>query len=54
MNRHRRGLDMFDQFPEDMLTYLRNYGFHFNKKALEFAVSFMRKNNKPLELMTKS
>ena len=54
MSRHRSSLDMFDQFPEDMLTYLRNYGFHFNKKALEFAVSFMKKKGKPLELTTKA
>lgn len=36
------GLDMFDSFPEDMLKYLQNYGFHFNKKACEFALNKMK------------
>lgn len=31
----------FDEFPEDMLIYMRNYGPHFNKKLYEFAVSHM-------------
>jgi hypothetical protein len=32
------GLDMFDTFPKDMVAYLRNYGFHFNKKSVEYAI----------------
>lgn len=54
MQRHRIGLDMFDQFPEDMLNYLRNYGFHFNKKAVEFAISKMTKGGKTIDTMTKA
>ena len=30
----------------EMKSYLRNYGWHFNKKAYEYAVSLMRTRNK--------
>ena len=36
---------MFDGIPEDAYRYLSNYGFHFNKKACEFAVSMMSKRD---------
>ena len=36
---------MFDGIPEDAYRYLGNYGFHFNKKACEFAVSMMSKRD---------
>lgn len=32
--------------PEDMQQYLSYYGYHFNKKLYEAAVSKMRKRNK--------
>lgn len=32
--------------PEDMERYLSYYGFHFNKKLYEFAVSKMTKRNR--------
>ena len=32
--------------PEDMERYLSYYGFHFNKKLYEFAVSKMEKKNR--------
>lgn len=32
--------------PEDMERYLSYYGFHFNKKLYEFAVSNMEKRNR--------
>ena len=32
--------------PEDMERYLSYYGFHFNKKLYEFAVSNMEKMNR--------
>lgn len=39
-------LDIFAiEMPTGMRSYLRNYGYNFNKKACEFAVSRMRKNN---------
>ena len=34
---------MFDGIPEEAYSYLGNYGFHFNKKACELAVSMMSK-----------
>lgn len=35
------GLDVYDHIPEAMLTYLRQYGYHFNKKAYELATKRM-------------
>jgi hypothetical protein len=32
--------------PEDMERYLSYYGYHFNKKLYEFAVSKMKKADK--------
>ena len=50
---------MFDGIPEEAHSYLGNYGFHFNKKACEFAVSMMSKRevgtgkSVPLEMVSK-
>ena len=50
---------MFDGIPEEAHSYLGNYGFHFNKKACEFAVSMMSKHevgtgkSVPLEMVSK-
>ena len=39
-------LDMYDEdIPEEMKRYLKHNGWHFNKKACDFAVSLMRKKN---------
>ena len=39
-------LDMYDEdIPEEMQKYLAHNGWHFNKKACDFAVSLMRKKN---------
>lgn len=38
-------LDKFVKRPEEMILYLNNNSWHFNKKACEFAVSIMRKKN---------
>lgn len=46
-------LDMYDDLPENMIKYLRSYGFHFNKKAYDFAVSMMRRKNEPTGKMEK-
>lgn len=35
-------LDTYDMIPPDMRAYLANYGWHFNKKACDFAVGLMR------------
>ena len=38
----RQSLDTYDEFPKEMLAYLRSYGWHFNKRMFEFAVSKMK------------
>ena len=38
-------LDIYDDMPIGMKRYITNYGFHFNKKAYEYAVKFMKKRN---------
>ncbi len=38
---NRSNLTQFDEYPQEMLIYLRNYGPHFNRKLYEFAVSNM-------------
>lgn len=35
-----------DEFPREMRVYLRNFGFHFNEKACEYAVSMMRRRDR--------
>lgn len=42
----RRPLDSHDVIPPAMRGYLSYYGFHFSKKAYEFAASQMRKLNR--------
>lgn len=37
--------DVYDNMPEDMKKYLANYGWHFNKKMAEWAVSKMEDRN---------
>lgn len=41
----RTSFDTYDQKPEAMTSYLRHYGYHFNRKACEYAVSLLRKRN---------
>lgn len=38
-------LDIYDDMPKAMKRYITNYGFHFNKKAYEYATQFMTKRN---------
>lgn len=40
-------LDMFDfaEYPKAMKLYLKNYGFHFNKKACEEAIKGLKRKN---------
>lgn len=53
-------LDIFAiDMPKEMRSYLRNYGYNFNKKACDFAVKRMKRLNpatgkkEPIEPMTK-
>ena len=39
----RANLTQYDEYPETMLIYMRNYGPHFNRKLFEFATSRMTK-----------
>lgn len=39
----RANLTQYEEYPEAMLIYMRNYGPHFNRKLFEFAVGLMTK-----------
>lgn len=47
MIKEKQSLDIYemDLMPVEMKAYLRNYGFSFSKKACDFAVSMMKKEN---------
>lgn len=49
----KTSLDIYDERPSDMTNYLQYYGWHFNRKMCEFAVSKMKKNGKPITMVTK-
>jgi hypothetical protein len=38
-------LDTYDEIPRDMRTYLQHHGWHFGKRACEYAVGMMKKKN---------
>lgn len=38
----RESLDTYDVLPDEMIDYLANYGRHFNRKLLEFALKQMK------------
>lgn len=46
MRKERMSLDLWEDMPEDMKKYIKNYGFHFTGKIYRFAVSKMFKKNK--------
>lgn len=45
--KEKTSLDMFDlsEYPKDMKLYLKNFGFHFNKKACKEAVKGLKRKN---------
>lgn len=45
----RVNFTQYDEFPEAMLIYMKNYGPHFNKKLFKFAVSKMTKREGGVE-----
>ena len=45
MAKNRMPLDIYDEMPKDMRIYLSHNGWHFNKKACEYAVGMMKKEN---------
>lgn len=38
-------LDIYDEMPREMRTYLQHNGWHFNKKACMYAVGMMKKKS---------
>lgn len=50
--KYRQPLDAYDYKPDEMVAYLRHNGYHFNKKMCEWAVKQMRKNGKPIKVMS--
>lgn len=42
-----------EMMPAEMKAYLRNYGYSFSKKACEFAISHMKRENKSTGKMEK-
>lgn len=49
----RLPLDIYDERPREMRVYLRNNGWHFSKRAVDYAVSMMKKKNPATEKMEK-
>lgn len=45
MKRKKSSLDNYENIPNDMRSYLSNYGKHFSKNMYEWAVSMMYKEN---------
>lgn len=43
--KQKQALDTYDELPYSMKKYLSHNGWHFNKRACEWAVSLMRKLN---------
>lgn len=48
-----RALDTYDILPEAMRRYISFYGFHFSKKAFEYASSGMKRINQSTGKMEK-
>lgn len=46
MRKEKKSLDFWEDMPEDMKKYLKNYGYHFNGKAYRYAVKHMYKKSK--------
>lgn len=42
---HKQPLDLYDEIPAEMRSYLRHNGWNFNKKACDLAVHGMKKIN---------
>lgn len=49
----RESLDTYDVLPQEMIDYLANYGRHFNRKLLKFAVSLMKRRHSSTGELTK-
>jgi hypothetical protein len=49
----RAALDMYEDLPKAMRTYLTHNGWHFNKSLCNFAISLMKKQGKRLDPISK-
>lgn len=49
----RTSLDTYDKLPEAMTNYLQHYGWHFNRKMCEFAISQMNHDDEKVVMMPK-
>lgn len=49
----KTSLDIYDKRPQAMQNYLSYYGWHFNKKMCEFALSKMDHKDKKVSNITK-
>ena len=50
---NREALTTYDAIPKEMIDYLSNYGRHFNRKLLKFAVSKMKRKDSSTGGLTK-
>lgn len=41
----KQALDIYDDMPRGMRKYLQHHGWHFSKRACEFAVGMMKKKS---------
>lgn len=48
-----KGLDISSRMPSEMQDYIENYGFHFSKKACDYALRDLKKDGSPVTPMTK-
>lgn len=50
----KQRLDIYERFPAGMEEYLSNYGWHFSKKMVEFAISQMKdRSGSPIRIKDK-
>lgn len=45
--------DVYDNIPEEMRTYLQNYGFNFSEKMCDWAISMMKTKEGKITPITK-
>lgn len=49
----KQSLDIWDEFPPEMKRYCKNFGLHFNEKALKYALAYMKRKNPATQKMEK-
>lgn len=51
--KRKTALDTWDVLPGEMTAYLRHNGWHFNRRACEYAVGMMKSRSGKMQPMTK-